>query len=135
MRDGECSVLPMPSGLEEFRAWITRVIESGSLRVPTVTNQDSKNNGGPSQMERNTVPLNALVKRLPTLHGFSKDGSSNGPSGNELGRAVNRLPSITGGSLNPPWVEWLMGWPIGWSDLRPLEMDKFQQWLGSHGKS
>ena len=29
-----------------------------------------------------------------------------------------------GGQLNPPWVEWLMGWPIGWTDLKPLEMDK-----------
>jgi len=29
-----------------------------------------------------------------------------------------------GGQLNPEWVEWLMGWPIGWTDLRPLEMDK-----------
>jgi hypothetical protein len=26
----------------------------------------------------------------PTPHGFSPDGKSNGPSGNELGRAVNR---------------------------------------------
>jgi hypothetical protein len=29
--------------------------------------------------------------------------------------------------------EWLMGWPIGWTDLQPLETDKFQQWLDSHG--
>ena len=34
----------------------------------------------------------------------------------------------TGGKLNPPWVEWLMGWPIGWTDLEPLETDRFQQW-------
>jgi len=33
-----------------------------------------------------------------------------------------------GGSLNPMWVEWLMGWPLGWSDLRPLEMGKFRSW-------
>jgi len=39
-----------------------------------------------------------------------------------------------GGQLNPTWVEWLMGWPLGWTDLKPLEMDKFQQWCGSHGK-
>jgi len=26
--------------------------------------------------------------------------------------------------LNPAWVEWLMGWPLGWTDLRPLETDK-----------
>lgn len=37
-------------------------------------------------------------------------------------------------TLNPAWVEWLMGWPIGWTDLKPLETDKFQQWLDSHGK-
>ena len=24
------------------------------------------------------------------------------------------------GQLNPDWVEWLMGWPIGWSSLEPL---------------
>lgn len=35
-----------------------------------------------------------------------------------------------GGQLNPPWVEWLMGWPIGWTDLKPLETDKFlSAWL------
>jgi hypothetical protein len=38
------------------------------------------------------------------------------------------------GRLNPMWVEWLMGWPLGWTDLKPLEMDKFQQWCASHGK-
>ena len=39
-----------------------------------------------------------------------------------------------GGRLNPTWVEWLMGWPLGWTDLKPLETDKFQQWLRSHGE-
>ena len=29
-----------------------------------------------------------------------------------------------GGQLNPTWVEWLMGWPLGWTDLKPLVMDK-----------
>ena len=37
------------------------------------------------------------------------------------------------GQLNPNWVEWLMGWPIGWTDLKPLGTDRFRQWLGSHG--
>ena len=26
-----------------------------------------------------------------------------------------------GGSLNPEWVEWLMGYPKGWTDLKPSE--------------
>ena len=38
------------------------------------------------------------------------------------------------GHLNPTWVEWLMGWPIGWTDSKPLETDRFQQWWNSHGK-
>jgi hypothetical protein len=36
--------------------------------------------------------------------------------------------------LNPEWVEWLMGWPLGWTDLNPLAMVRFRQWLNSHGK-
>lgn len=35
--------------------------------------------------------------------------------------------------LNPAWVEWLMGWPIGHTDLKPLEMGKYQEWLRQHG--
>ncbi len=34
-----------------------------------------------------------------------------------------------GGKLNPDWVEWLMGWPIGWTDLRPLSAERFLEWL------
>lgn len=34
-----------------------------------------------------------------------------------------------GGRLNPEFVEWLMGWPIGWTASRPLETGKFRLWL------
>ena len=36
------------------------------------------------------------------------------------------------GRLNPTWVEWLMGWPLEWTDLKPLETGKFQAWLQQH---
>ena len=36
-----------------------------------------------------------------------------------LGRAVK--PSVATGSLNPTWVEWLMGFPNGWTDLDASE--------------
>ncbi len=39
----------------------------------------------------------------------------------------------THAQLNPAWVEWLMGWPIGWTALDALGTDKFQRWLRSHG--
>ena len=34
--------------------------------------------------------------------------------------------------LNPAWVEWLMGWPIGHTELKPLETDKFHEWQQQH---
>ena len=49
----------------------------------------------------------------------------------------NGLTAMIGGQLNPMWVEWLMGWPIEWTDLKPLEMDKshfVQQQLGTYLK-
>jgi len=43
-----------------------------------------------------------------------------------IGKQVMLSQSVhpTSGALNPTWVEWLMGWPLGWTDLKPLEMDK-----------
>jgi len=52
-----------------------------------------------------------------------------------IGKQISLSQSVhpTSGQLNPTWVEWLMGWPLGWTDLKPLEMDKshcVQQPLG-----
>jgi hypothetical protein len=35
--------------------------------------------------------------------------------------------------LHPDFAEAAMMWPIMWTALAPLEMDKFQQWLQQHG--
>ena len=43
------------------------------------------------------------------------------------------LADQVGGSLNPTWVEWLMGWPLGWTDLKPLETDKCHCAQPAHG--
>ena len=34
--------------------------------------------------------------------------------------------------LNPEWVEWLMGWPIGHTALEPLATDRYHEWLRQH---
>jgi len=57
----------------------------------------------------------------PTHHNY-KEGAY--PS--EYTRKTPTLATHAGGKLNPMWVEWLMGWPIGWTDLKPLVMDKYQ---------
>ena len=47
--------------------------------------------------------------------------------------ALLRDGEKAGGALNPTWVEWLMGWPLGWTDLRPLETDRFRSVQQAHG--
>ena len=50
---------------------------------------------------------------------------------------VKRWWRLTGikGRANPAFQEFLMAWPVGWTDLNPLEMDRFQQWQRRHGLS
>jgi hypothetical protein len=50
------------------------------------------------------------------------------------GHGMSNLNDQIGGSLNPTWVEWLMGWPLGWTDCDASGTDKFQRWCASHGK-
>lgn len=60
---------------------------------PTPTVNDSKNNAGPSQFKRKGTNLNVAV---------AKAGE-------------------TSGTLNPTWVEWLMGYPAEYTDLKDWE--------------
>jgi len=106
---------------------------------PTPTVQDAKNDGGPSQWERNSDPLNVAVKRWPTPKGspsgpdFAR-ANRDGSGGDDLATAVAKdmMPTptanrwdglqshgvnVVSGQLNPTWVEWLMGFPLGWTDL------------------
>lgn len=38
------------------------------------------------------------------------------------------------GHLSPAFLADLMDWPTMWASAKPLGMDKFQQWLSSHGR-
>jgi len=64
----------------------------------------------------------------PTAHN-SKEGAY--PA--EFTRKTPTLATHAGGKLNPMWTEWLMGWPLGWTDLKPLETDKYHKWQQQHG--
>ena len=55
----------------------------------------------------------------PTAHNAKE---TTAPSEND--RNTPTLAAQVGGQLNPTWVEWLMGWPLGWTDLKPLATAK-----------
>ena len=67
--------------------------------------------------------LRHAVQKWPTPTSRDwKDGSAksckNVPANSLLGREVHARENYqTSGSLNPTWVEWLMGFPAGWTDL------------------
>ena len=65
----------------------------------------------------------------PTAHNAKE---CNAPSESE--RNTPTLAAQVGGKLNPNWVEWLMNWPIGWTDCAASATDKFQVRLDSHGR-
>lgn len=54
--------------------------------------------------------------------------------GSNARQKAQRNGTYVGRAQNPQLSEWLMGWPIDWTALRPLETDKFQVWLASHGQ-
>jgi hypothetical protein len=59
------------------------------------------------------------VKLYPTPRAQSANGPSDTATrqgGADLQSVVSNEADI-GGQLNPTWVEWLMGFPIGWTDL------------------
>jgi hypothetical protein len=60
------------------------------------------------------------------------DSKNNNPPSQAL-RNTPPLNVVVGGNMNPAWVEWLMGWPLGWTDLHVSATDRFRQWCASHG--
>ncbi len=63
--------------------------------------------------ERPTIEKGSSFWPTPT----ARDHKDSGPNVNyEKIKAKSRLPGVIGGSPNPEWIEWLMGFPIGWTD-------------------
>ena len=38
------------------------------------------------------------------------------------------VSETTGGQLSPDWVEWLMGWPIGWTSMEAITDLDWRDW-------
>lgn len=85
-----------------------------------------------------------LERRMPghlTIEnesGFWPTPTCQGLNGGSAHRAMldaESLHAAMRGKTNPQFLEWLMGWPIDWTALQPLETDRFRQWCDSHGIS
>ena len=102
-------------------------IDSGLWPTPTVCG--NYNRKGASKTSGDGLATAVFKCATPT----ARDWKSGKASQATMEKNSRPLSEQIGGSLNPPWVEWLMGWPEGWTDLKPLETVKFQQWQQQHG--
>lgn len=108
-----------------------------SERFPTPRATDGSH-GGPNQRDSKGNPsLANLAAKFPTPKSRDWKGQSqrviHGPM-DSLANLDRGDGAPIGGQLNPSWVEWLMGWPIGWTDCEPLATDRFHEWLRLHGR-
>ena len=112
---------------------VPHTAEIGSGLWPTPTEDGNYNKKGLS--ERSGDGLATAVAKWPTPTARDwKDGSAkacaNVPVNGLLGRAIHTprttprsareldgVSPLGNGGLNPTWVEWLMGFPLGWTAL------------------
>ena len=131
MRDGECweqTPLVHPTKESAFGFAVPTPVASDGTTGSVIGKNDSfyeTKTGMPRKVNQNgkdgSVGLGRLVQMWPTQTSHNAK-ETNAPS--ESKRNTPTLAAQVGGKLNPTWVEWLMGWPLGWTDLKPLETDK-----------
>jgi len=80
---------------------------------PTPVSRDYKD--GSAESCRN-VPVNGHLGRAVHLWPTPKAQNARG-NGQTHGEGGPSLDVVAGGTLNPDWVEWLMGFPVGWTNL------------------
>jgi hypothetical protein len=104
---------------------ITDVIESSSWPTPTTQDHIVRKSTQQKPGSMHSVSLGDAVRMWPTPRAQSMCGGSGAASqieaqylaGNINDEERKAMRAGNGGQLNPTWVEWLMGFPTGWTDL------------------
>ena len=113
MRSGMCyrqQPLVLRTSGKEYLSWVWIQTPRASSTVPSLEF------GAFGKIKRMKTPEEfALMEMFPTP--TSRDWRSGKASLATMERNSRPLSEAIGGSLNPPWVEWLMGFPTGWTDL------------------
>jgi hypothetical protein len=102
---------------------------SASLRkemypTPTAKTYGSNQTDSPNAKVRQSLDTMARKNTWPTP--AARDWKDNGKSPAELKINSTTLATHAGGQLNPMWVEWLMGLPLGWTELKPWVTELFR---------
>jgi hypothetical protein len=116
---------PYKSRLEEAIALAPT--PSGNWPTPTASDVFTDNLKS-SQQTDGSVSLGQAVQMWPTPKSTDYKAAVIWPQSKTHSRDMalretiaERNPEHVGGRLNPTWVEWLMGFPLGWTDLEDSE--------------
>jgi hypothetical protein len=140
--DGDLAALArMCDSSQEFNQMAYRAAaKKKATFFPTPTTQDNAQVAG--QYATNGTTLAGFVRMFPTATATAAKGSSpasltrkNGKSRefDRLDHFVEANPNGATGRLNPVFCEWLMGWPLGQTELKPLETARFLEFVQQHG--
>ena len=157
MRDGECweqTTQAHRTSATEYGLWPTPTCDSATERTtryaqggmpltlavklwPTPRANDGEKRGNFDVTNpRNGLPAAAKRYMTPTASIGTKCGGRHNGKADTLASQIAELEGMqqtSTGQLNPTWVEWLMGWPAGWTDCDALAMDRFRVWQQQHG--
>lgn len=100
--------------------------------IPTPTVCGNYNRKGASKTSGDGLATYVKMHPTPCASNNRNRGGPNSPAiarRIEIGKQVS-LSMTVDGPMNPTFPEWLMGWPIGWTESSPLATDRFQSaWL------
>jgi len=149
MRNGECWEQQMsahPIKETVFGFMLPTPVASDGTTGSVIGKNDTfytTSTGMPRKVNQNgidgSVGLGRLVQMWPTpvTRDYKDTGTKESMTRQRDKRQSPGLALVvgaeTGGKLNPTWTEWLMGWPLEWTELKPLATDKchcVQQQLG-----
>ena len=126
----------IPQPAEFVKRWPTpqahKTTESGEIVNADGTPWDGKSK--PHSKSTGRPITTALADAVKFATPQARDFRTGQQSRWENPERTRNLNDQIGGQLNPSWVEWLMGWPLEWTDLKPSGTGKFQEWLDSHGR-
>ena len=103
-------------------------IKTNALRPIFPTPTDPSNRGGAQSPSKRKAGGHAV--NLDDMIRFGMPA----PTANRRSGLQSHGTNILAGSLNPAFVEWLQGVPIGWTAFEPLETQSYQEWRRSHGE-
>lgn len=129
--------LPTPtSSMDTFADLIQALFCGGSGERPTYREAremfptpTSSSTDGAEEHGDGGMNLESYVEKFPTPQARDYRSGKSGPKTLEKNSRPISETAGHGGLLNPDWVEWLMGMPIGWTKPAPLPASHFEEWL------